>query len=314
MWPKVQPTTNDLFNHASISGRLAHEATDSGNHIRRLLERIDTVSASVGTAAAAVEQISVSIGNINSATGTSELRMSHARERVQAAELAVQTIRGAGMLLSEILHRAGIANVILERQDGAYVLSRIRAGVLEHGFAELMREAQCGERMDREGEIHEGFFIAHDGQMDRVDLHKHSGGSSVMVYGQTELTRDLMDARLAAGLTTVYEAADVSLHDFDGPAPRVRYRKNGATHEIECDFIAGCDGFHGVCRASVPAGAIATFERAYPFGWLGVLADVPPVNHELIYVNHERGFALCSQRSLTRSTNPEGKRSAATAA
>ncbi len=207
----------------------------------------------------------------------------------------------SGLMLSQLLHLKGIDTVVLEKHSREYVLGRIRAGVLEHGFAKLMREAQCGDRMDREGEIHEGFFIAHDGRMDRIDLHRHSGGSSVVVYGQTEVTRDLMDARDSAGLPTVYEAADVAIHDWETNAPRVTYVKDGVTHSVECDFIAGCDGYHGVTRASVPAGRITTHEKVYPFGWLGLLADVPPVHEELIYARHERGFALCSQRSRTRS-------------
>jgi p-hydroxybenzoate 3-monooxygenase len=149
--------------------------------------------------------------------------------------------------------------------------------------------------------VHDGIELCWRGERNRIDLRGLTGGKTVTVYGQTEVTRDLMDAREAAGAPTVYEALDVSVHDFDTGRPRVRYRKDGATHEIECDFIAGCDGYHGVCRASVPAGALKTYERIYPFGWLGVLSDTPPVSHELIYANHERGFALCSMRSHTRS-------------
>ena len=155
--------------------------------------------------------------------------------------------------------------------------------------------------MHREGLVHGGFELAFGGARHRIDMKTLTGGKQVMVYGQTEVTRDLMADRAAKGLTTVYEAANVSLHDFDGAKPRVRYQKDGATHELECDFIAGCDGYHGVSRASVPAGALHTFERVYPFGWLGILSDTPPVSHELIYSNHERGFALCSMRSMTRS-------------
>ena len=207
----------------------------------------------------------------------------------------------SGLLLGALLHQAGIDAVILEAKTPEYVLGRIRAGVLEQVSVDLLDAVGVGGRMHREGLVHGGFELCFGGARHRIDMKRLTGGRQVMVYGQTELTRDLMDARLAAGLTTVYEAADVSLHDFDGPAPRVRYRKNGATHEIECDFIAGCDGFHGVSRASVPAAAIRLFERVYPFGWLGILSDTPPVAHELIYSNHERGFALCSMRSLTRS-------------
>jgi p-hydroxybenzoate 3-monooxygenase len=157
------------------------------------------------------------------------------------------------------------------------------------------------ERLHHEGLIHDGIELLFGGIRHRLDLKKASGGKVVTVYGQTEVTRDLMDARDKAGLTTVYDADNVSLHDFDGTSPRVRYVKDGASHEIACDFIAGCDGFHGVSRQSVPASAVQTFERVYPFGWLGLLSDTPPVSHELIYTNHERGFALCSMRSMTRS-------------
>ena len=207
----------------------------------------------------------------------------------------------SGLLLGALLHKAGIDAVILEAKTPEYVLGRIRAGVLEQVCVDLLDEVGVGERMHRAGLVHGGFELCFGGARHRIDMKTLTGGKQVMVYGQTEVTRDLMDARRAAGLTTIYEAADVSLHDFDGPKPRVRYRKDGATHEIECDFIAGCDGFHGVSRASVPAGAIRNFERVYPFGWLGVLSDTPPVAHELIYSNHERGFALCSMRSMTRS-------------
>ncbi|TXC66958.1 4-hydroxybenzoate 3-monooxygenase [Piscinibacter aquaticus] len=207
----------------------------------------------------------------------------------------------SGLLLGALLAKAGVDAVILEAKTPDYVLGRIRAGVLEQVCVDLLDEVGVGARMHREGLVHGGFELAFGGSRHRIDMKTLTGGKQVMVYGQTEVTRDLMDDRAAKGLTTIYEAANVSLHDFDGGKPRVRYQKDGATHEIECDFIAGCDGFHGVSRASVPAGAIQTFERVYPFGWLGILADTPPVSHELIYVNHERGFALCSMRSKTRS-------------
>jgi len=207
----------------------------------------------------------------------------------------------SGLLLGQLLHKAGIDNIVLERQTGDYVLSRIRAGVLEQVCIDLLDEAGVGARMHREGLPHHGFEMLFDGQRHRVDMHALTGGKQVMVYGQTELTRDLMDARTALGLPTVYEARDVSVHDFDSARPKVRYVKDGVAHEIACDFIAGCDGFHGVCRASAPRGAIQEFEKVYPFGWLGLLSDTPPVCDELIYVNHPRGFALCSQRSKSRS-------------
>ena len=207
----------------------------------------------------------------------------------------------SGLLLGQLLHKAGIDAVIVERQSGDYVLSRIRAGVLEQVTTDLLDEAGVGQRMHAEGLVHSGFDLLFKGQRHRIDLQHLTGGKSVMVYGQTEVTRDLMDARAAAGLPTVYEAQNVQVHGYDSDTPRVRFEKDGRTHEIACDFIAGCDGFHGVCRASVPRSAITEYEKVYPFGWLGVLSDTPPVHHELIYVNTPRGFALCSQRSTTRS-------------
>ena len=207
----------------------------------------------------------------------------------------------SGLLLGQLLHAAGIDNVIVERQSGDYVLGRIRAGVLEQVTMDLLAQAGVDARARAEGLPHDGIELLFKGARHRIDLHALTGGKRVTVYGQTEVTRDLMEARAAQGLPTVYSAANVSLHDFDGQRPRVRYEKDGATHEIECDYIAGCDGYHGVSRASVPAGAIHLYEKVYPFGWLGVLADVPPVSHELIYANTARGFALCSMRSQTRS-------------
>ncbi len=207
----------------------------------------------------------------------------------------------SGLLLGQLLHKAGIDAVILERQTGDYVVTRIRAGVLEQVCIDLLDEVGVGERMHREGLVHGGFDMLFMGKRHRIDMNQLTGGKNVMVYGQTEVTHDLMDARKAAGLTTIYEAGNVTVHDFDSAKPRVRYEKDGQTHEIECDFIAGCDGFHGVCRASAPRSAIREFEKIYPFGWLGILSDTPPVHEELIYANSPRGFALCSQRSETRS-------------
>lgn len=207
----------------------------------------------------------------------------------------------SGLLLGALLHKAGIDAVIVEARSPDYVLGRIRAGVLEQVTVDLLDGVGVGERMHREGLVHGGFDLSFGGQRHRIDMHGLTGGKQVMVYGQTEVTRDLMDARRAAGLKSIYEAADVSLHDFDGGRPKVRYVKDGAIHEIDCDFIAGCDGYHGVSRQSVPGTALKTFERVYPFGWLGLLSDTAPVSHELIYCNHERGFALCSMRSMTRS-------------
>ena len=207
----------------------------------------------------------------------------------------------AGLLLGALLHRAGVEAVIIEQRSAEYVLGRIRAGVLEQGTVDLLDAAGVGERMHAQGLVHGGFEIGYRNTHHRIDLKILTGGKQVMVYGQTEVTRDLMDARAAAGARTVYEAEEVAIHDFDSGQPRVTWRQGGVDHELQCDYIAGCDGFHGVSRASVPAGAIRTFEKVYPFGWLGILSDTPPVSHELIYSNHERGFALCSMRSMTRS-------------
>lgn len=207
----------------------------------------------------------------------------------------------SGLLLGQLLTNAGIDNVILERSTREHVLSRIRAGVLEEGMTGLLDEAGAGERMRREGLPHDGFDIAFDGRRHRVDLHGLTGGKRVMIYGQTEVTHDLMDKRAATNGVSVYEAADVTPAGFDGDKPYVTYRKDGVTHRIDCDFIAGCDGYHGVSRKSVPEAAITLFEKAYPFGWLGIISEVPPVGEELIYANHPRGFALCSMRSHTRS-------------
>jgi p-hydroxybenzoate 3-monooxygenase len=207
----------------------------------------------------------------------------------------------SGLLLGQILFKAGVDAVIVERQSPEYVLSRIRAGVLEQVTLDILAQAGVDQRLKKEGLVHTGFDLLFKGERHRIDLEALVGGQKVMVYGQTEVTRDLMDARQAAGLPTIYEANDVQIHDFDSEHPSVSYEKEGQRHTITCDFIAGCDGFHGVCRASVPSKSIQEFEKMYPFGWLGVLSDTPPVHEELIYVNSTRGFALCSQRSTTRS-------------
>jgi p-hydroxybenzoate 3-monooxygenase len=207
----------------------------------------------------------------------------------------------AGLLLGQLLHVAGIDAVIIERQSGDYVLGRIRAGVLEQVTMDLLDAAGVGQRMHAEGLVHTGFDMLFQSQRHRIDLQTLTGGSKVMVYGQTEVTRDLMHARAEASLPTIYQAQDVHIHDFGGTHPYVTYTHNGVSQRLDCDFIAGCDGFHGVCRASVPPDAITEYEKVYPFGWLGLLADTPPVHHELIYANSARGFALCSQRSATRS-------------
>jgi p-hydroxybenzoate 3-monooxygenase len=206
----------------------------------------------------------------------------------------------AGLLLGQLLSRSGIDAVILERQSGEYVLGRIRAGVLEQVAVDLLDEAGVGARAHREGLVHGGFEILVQGRRHRIDMNRLTG-SNVLVYGQTELTRDLMEARSAAALQTIYGAEEVAITGFDGNSPSVTWLQDGKRQQLDCDFIAGCDGYHGICRASVPPGAIRTHEKIYPFGWLGLLADTPPVGDELIYVNSERGFALCSMRSRTRS-------------
>ena len=216
-------------------------------------------------------------------------------------QIAIIGAGPSGLLLGQLLHKAGIEAVIIERQSPEYVLGRIRAGVLEQVAVDLLDEAGVGDRMHREGLVHGGFEMLVQGRRHRIDMHALTGGKSVLVYGQTELTRDLMEERRAEGLKTVYEARNVLVGGFDGNKPFVTWQEDGEERRLDCDFIAGCDGFHGVCRASVPRDAIREFEKVYPFGWLGLLSDTPPVNEELIYVNSERGFALCSMRSRTRS-------------
>lgn len=207
----------------------------------------------------------------------------------------------SGLLLGQLLHKAGIDNVIVERQTPEYVLGRIRAGVLEQGTVDLLREAGVAERMDREGLVHEGVELLVGGRRQRLDLKALTGGKTVMVYGQTEVTRDLMQAREASGAPIIYSASNVQPHELKGQTPYLTFEKDGRVQRVDCDYIAGCDGFHGISRQSIPEGVLKQYERVYPFGWLGLLSDTPPVNHELIYAHHERGFALCSQRSQTRS-------------
>ncbi|WP_299015452.1 4-hydroxybenzoate 3-monooxygenase [uncultured Caulobacter sp.] len=207
----------------------------------------------------------------------------------------------AGLLLAHLLRRAGVDAVVIERRDREYVEGRVRAGVLEQVTVDLMNELGLGERMRAEGLIHTGTNIAADGDLFRIDMSELTGGSTVMVYGQQEVMKDLFDAAEPRGVRIVFDAEDVALHEIDGAKPYVTWRKDGAEQRLDCDFIAGCDGYHGVSRATIPADVLKTFERVYPFGWLGVLADVPPCDHELIYSNHERGFALASMRSPTRS-------------
>jgi len=207
----------------------------------------------------------------------------------------------AGLLLSQILHLRGIDSVILERQSRVYVMGRIRAGVIEQGMQRMLREAEVGARMDREGLVHAGFQIAFGDRLERIDLESLTGGTTVMVYGQTAITRDLYEARDALGGVVIDEAEDVGPHGLETDAPYLTFRKNGVEERLDCDFVAACDGYHGVGRQSIPADILRTYERVYPFGWLGVLSETRPIADELIYANHERGFALCSQRSKSLS-------------
>ena len=227
-------------------------------------------------------------------------------------QVAIVGAGPAGLLLGQLLHQAGIDNIIIERQSPDYVLSRIRAGILEQVTLDLLAEAGVAERVAREGQVHHSIELVFGGQRHAIDVHGLTGGKTVTAYGQTEVTRDLMAARSALGLTTVYEAQEVQINGFEGTTPTVSWTQSHVAggagsvgsqrQELQCDFIAGCDGFHGVCRASVPQSAITTFEKVYPFGWLGILADVPPVSpHAIVYGNSELGFSLCSMRSLTRS-------------
>ena len=207
----------------------------------------------------------------------------------------------SGLLLGRLLDLAGIDNIVLERQAQDYVLARIRAGILEQTTVDLIHRAGAGERLAVEGIPHHALQLAFDYKAVSIGLSKHTEGKVVTAYGQNEVTRDLCAVRDASGSETVYEAADVAIHDFDGSSPHVTYVKDGRTHRIDCDLIAGCDGYHGVCRKSVPESAITTYEKLYPFGWLGLLSETRPVAHEVVYANTERGFALCSMRSMTRS-------------
>jgi p-hydroxybenzoate 3-monooxygenase len=227
--------------------------------------------------------------------------VAYLRTDLMKTQVAIIGCGPSGLLLGQLLHRAGIDNVIVERKNPDYILSRIRAGVLEQGMVDLLREAGVGARMDAHGLVHDGFELAFDGRCERIDLKALTGGKTVMVYGQTEVTRDLMEARAAVGALTVYDADDVQPHDMKSDSPYVTFQRDGETVRLDCDYVAGCDGFHGVSRQAIPPEALKIFERVYPFGWLGILADTPPVNHELIYANHERGFALCSMRSATRT-------------
>ena len=223
----------------------------------------------------------------------------HARTRTQVAIIGAGP---AGLTLGHLLHRQGVDSVIIERRDRAYIEKRLRAGVLEQGTVDLFRSIGVGERMDREGLVHHGIHLQFEGERHRIPLSELTGGRAITVYAQHEVVKDLIAARLAAGREIRFEASDVSLHDVSSDRTLVRYRSEGSAREIECDIIAGCDGSHGISRASIPTGAYRVFERAYPFAWLGILAAVPPSLDELIYAYHDRGFALHSMRtpSITR--------------
>lgn len=207
----------------------------------------------------------------------------------------------AGMFLAHLLHRDGIDAIVIERRDRTYVEGRVRAGVLEQVTVNLMRRLGLATRLGREGLVHGGTNLSLDGRMFHIDMATLTGGSTVTVYGQQEVMRDLFDAADDHGVPIVWNAGDVALHDLDSTRPRVTWREEDIARRLDCDFVVGCDGYHGVSRTSIPADVLRTFERVYPFGWLGILADVPPVEDELIYANHERGFALASMRSATRS-------------
>jgi p-hydroxybenzoate 3-monooxygenase len=203
----------------------------------------------------------------------------------------------AGLLLGHLLHRHGIESVVLEARSREYVEHRIRAGVLEQGTVDLLEEAGVGERMRREGLVHGGIELRFDGRGHRIDFPRLTGGRSITVYGQQEVVKDLIRARLDAGAPLLFEVGDVTVHDVESDRPAIRYAHAGGRHELRCEAIAGCDGSHGVCRPSMPAGALREHAREYPFGWLGILAEVPPSTEELIYARHERGFALHSMRT-----------------
>jgi len=203
----------------------------------------------------------------------------------------------AGLMLSHLLHLRGIESIILECRGRQYIEERVRAGVLEQGTVDLMIETGVGQRLEREGLRHDGVWFSFGGRRHRINLAELTGGRAITVYAQQEVVKDLVEARLGAGGQIVFEVDDLSVHDLDSPLPKIRYRKDGVAQELVCDFIAGCDGFHGVSRPSVPAGVIAIYERVYPFAWLGILAEAAPTSEELVYTYHQRGFALFSMRS-----------------
>ncbi|MBZ5654925.1 MAG: 4-hydroxybenzoate 3-monooxygenase [Acidobacteriia bacterium] len=203
----------------------------------------------------------------------------------------------AGLVLSHLLHLQGIDSVVVECRSRAYVEERVRAGVLEQGTVNLLAEIGVGERMKAEGLVHYGIELRFGGRGHRIDFQELTGGKGITIYAQHEVLKDLNNARVATGGQVFFEVEDVSVHDFDGARPKIRYRKDGSDYELHCDFIAGCDGFHGICRPSIPVGVLTEYDRVYPFGWLGILADAPPSSEELVYTYHDRGFALLSMRT-----------------
>jgi p-hydroxybenzoate 3-monooxygenase len=221
--------------------------------------------------------------------------------RSERTEVAIVGAGPAGLVLGRLLELEGIEAVVLENRSREYVEHRIRAGVLEQGTVDLLRDAGVGERMEREGLVHHGIHIQFEGERHHVPLSELSGGRTIVIYGQTEVVKDLIAARIASGLALHFDVEDVSVHGFEADAPSVRYTADGEERELRCEVIAGCDGFHGVCRPSIPDGVLSVVEREYPYGWLGILAEAPPSSEELVYTHHERGFALLSLRSLSLS-------------
>lgn len=247
-----------------------------------------------------MDQASIVIGGVAPSLGTTDT-LTSGREADIRTQVAIIGAGPAGMFLAYLLRQAGLDVVVLERRDRDYVEGRVRAGVLEQITVDLMARLGLDGRMRREGLVHAGTKLASDGEVFRIDFQALTGGSTVMVYGQQEVMADLFDAADAHGVQVIFGAEDVQLSGLDTRRPSVTWRTDGVEHRLDCDFVAGCDGAHGASRAAIPMDALTTFERVYPFGWLGVLADVPPCDHELIYSNHERGFALASMRSPTRS-------------
>jgi p-hydroxybenzoate 3-monooxygenase len=217
--------------------------------------------------------------------------------RTERTQVGIVGAGPAGLILGQLLHQAGIDSVIIENRDRDYVIERVRAGVLEQGTVDLMHQMGVGERLAREGMRHEGVYIAFDGDRHRIDMAGLTGGRAITIYGQSEVVKDLIAARTATGRALHFEVSDVSVHDLESSRPSIRYRSGGDEYELQCDFIAGCDGFHGICRPSIPSSALSFYERVYPFGWLGILAHAAPSSDELVYGLHDNGFALFSMRS-----------------